>query len=327
MIISRRRFLALFGASSAAIVGCGHNRSVGPGGSRTSGDDDDGTGRGEGGSIGPYAVSNKVVWLQGTTCSGCSVSFLNRVSAEAPETAADVLLDVVLLGYHPTLMAAAGESAVAAAEAIHDEGSYLLVIEGGVPTAFGGNACQAWSIGGKDVTFLELVQHYAERAGAIVCVGTCAAWGGVAAAPPNPAGVQGVKAVTGRTTLNVAGCPPHPDWIVWSLAGVLGGAAVEIDGHGRPRALYRSCLHDACPRNEDNGGTGEASTFGIDRACLEELGCAGPRCYAPCPTSLWNGGASWCVDANAPCIACTEPDFPRVGLMVPGESEGAGDDD
>jgi Ni,Fe-hydrogenase I small subunit len=33
------------------------------------------------------------------------------------------------------------------------------------------------------------------------------------------------------------------------------------------------------------------------------------------------------VDANAPCIACTEPDFPRVGLMVPGESEGAGDDD
>jgi hydrogenase small subunit len=29
-----------------------------------------------------------------------------------------------------------------------------------------------------------------------------------------------------------------------------------------------------------------------------------------CPSTLWNGGVNWCINANAPCIGCTNPDFP-----------------
>jgi hydrogenase small subunit len=54
-----------------------------------------------------------VIWLQGTGCTGCSESFLNRISASGPQTAANVLIDSVNLVYHPNLMAAAGQDAVA----------------------------------------------------------------------------------------------------------------------------------------------------------------------------------------------------------------------
>ena len=51
-----------------------------------------------------------VLWLQGAACSGCSVSFLNRVAPTAPKTAADVLISTINLAYHPTLMSASGET-------------------------------------------------------------------------------------------------------------------------------------------------------------------------------------------------------------------------
>jgi Ni,Fe-hydrogenase I small subunit len=50
----------------------------------------------------------KVIWLQGAGCTGCSESFLNRISTSAPTTAADVLINSINLIYHPTLMALAG---------------------------------------------------------------------------------------------------------------------------------------------------------------------------------------------------------------------------
>ncbi len=86
-----------------------------------------------------------VVWLQGSACTGCSVSFLNRISGTAPATAADVLIQAINLTYHPNLMAQAGESAAALAAAAQARGGYVLAVEGGVPTAFNGATCWAWS--------------------------------------------------------------------------------------------------------------------------------------------------------------------------------------
>src|SRR5512136_1879138 len=65
--------------------------------------------------------SPPVIWLQGSACTGCSVSFLNRISTTAPLTVADLLTNPsatqsINLIYHPNLMALAGESAVAEAE-------------------------------------------------------------------------------------------------------------------------------------------------------------------------------------------------------------------
>ncbi|MHB1457400.1 MAG: hydrogenase small subunit [Armatimonadota bacterium] len=247
-----------------------------------------------------------VIWLQGSACTGCSVSFLNRISTVAPLNSADVLINSINLRYHPNIMALAGDSAVAVAEDAYNKGGYILVVEGGVPTNFGGGACMAWTYNGVDVTFQEAVSTLAAKAAKVICVGTCSAYGGVSAAPPNPTGVKSVKAATGVNTLNIAGCPPHPDWIVWAVVQLLLGKSIPVDSNGRPTALYGTTVHDRCPRKE----TDETSSFGIDNRCLKALGCRGPETRANCPTVLWNGRANWCVDANAPCYGCTEPGFP-----------------
>jgi NiFe hydrogenase small subunit HydA len=203
-------------------------------------------------------------------------------------------------------MSLAGESAVDQLEAAFNAGGYVLAVEGGVPTNFDGSACWAWSIQGKDVTFQEAVVELSSRAAAILCVGTCAAWGGIPAAPPNPTGVKSVKAVTGKTTINIAGCPPHPDWIVWAVAQLLLKKRIALDSNGRPRTLFSRKVHDICPRKE----TDKAKAFGVDNRCLKELGCRGPETKANCPQVLWNGGINWCIDANAPCYGCTNSSFP-----------------
>lgn len=248
-----------------------------------------------------------VIWLQGSSCTGCSISFLNRISATAPTTAADVLINSVNLAYHPNLMALAGQDAVEKAKEAYSIGNYILAVEGGIPTKFSGNACWAWSYNGKDVTFRQAVIDLSARAAGILCIGTCASFGGIPATPPNPTGVKSVKAITGKTTINIAGCPTHPDWIVWTVAQLLLGKTISLDSYGRPKGLFTGVtVHDVCPRRE----TEEAETFGIDHQCVIELGCRGPQTIANCPKILWNGAVNWCIDANAPCLGCTNPTFP-----------------
>jgi hydrogenase small subunit len=249
-----------------------------------------------------------VVWLSGSSCTGCSVSFLNRISTSAPASAADVLINVINLRYHPNLMAAAGQSAAQIAMDVMQSGNYILAVEGGVPTAFGGNACWAWSLNGVDVTFLDAVKMLGANASQIVCIGTCASFGGIPAAPPNPTGVQTVKAVTLRNTVNIPGCPAHPDWMVGAIAGLLTGTLGSLDSYGRPVSIFKRSVHDQCPRK----GT-EAAHYleQADGRCLKEFGCLGPSAPAPCPTTMWNNRANWCVDANAICIGCTAPNFPK----------------
>ena len=155
-------------------------------------------------------------------------------------TAADVLTNSINLIYHPNLMALAGDPAVAEVEKAYMAGGYLLAIEGGVPTKFNGKACWAWSYDDQDVTFQEAVIDLSSRAAGILCIGTCASFGGIAAAPPNPTGVKGVKEVTGKTTINLAGCPTHPNWIAWTVVQLLLGNSIALDSLGRPKTSSRA---------------------------------------------------------------------------------------
>ena len=244
-----------------------------------------------------------VIWLQGSSCTGCSMSFLNRISTSAPTTAANVLVESINLVYHPNLMAVAGQSAADIAKQAYNKGGYILAVEGGVPTAFGGRACGAWSYNGVDVTFLQVVKDLSAKAAAILAIGTCASYGGIPAAGPNPTAIKSVKALTGKTTINIAGCPPHPDWIVYVVAQLLLGKNIPVDSSGRPTALYNQTVHSQCPRNDD------------PEHCLAPKGCRGPGTHANCPTQLWNNRTNWCVNANAPCSSCTEPTFPGASSL------------
>jgi len=252
-----------------------------------------------------------VLWLQGSGCTGCTMSFLNYISPTAPTDAADVLINYINLAYHPNLSPVAGESAVSVVQQIRNAGNYILVVEGGIPTAFNGGACYAWSSQGTDVTFADAVRDLAARAVQILCVGACSAFGGIPAAAPNPTGVVSVRTLTGKATINVAGCPPHPDWIVWTVVQLLLGKAIALDASGRPTSIFGRTVHDQCPREERD----EARTFGVPDLCLKELGCHGPVTRANCPVIQWNNKVNWCIGANALCLGCTQADFPTNPLF------------
>jgi hydrogenase small subunit len=246
-----------------------------------------------------------VIWLQGAACTGCSISFLNRISASAPTCAADVLTKSINLVYHTNLSAVAGESVYQVIEQAYNKGNFILAVEGGVPTAFGGATCWPWSKNDQDMTFLQAVQWLAPKALKILSIGSCAAFGGIPASGGNPTGIKSVSAATGKSTINIAGCPPHPDWIVGTIAQLLAGKTVTVDSYGRPTQYYSKKIHEICPNKEK----GEVKTLGVV-GCYKEIGCRGPKTKASCPTLKWNNGVNWCIGANAPCLGCTEPTFP-----------------
>jgi len=251
-----------------------------------------------------------VIWLNGANCTGCTVSLANRISEDAPVDVADLFLNTVNLAFHPNLMGAAGDLAV---EQIRNAslGAYVLVADGGIPTAFGGYACMVWTEDGREVTALEAVRSLAPGASAILSVGTCSSFGGIPAASPNPTAVLSLSEAAGMPAIRIPGCPPHPDWVVWTLAQLLAGVDLRLDDFGRPAELYGDAVHKKCPRK----GTPPAERFGVDGGCLKELGCQGPKTRADCPVRLWNNKTSWCVQANAVCIGCTEKGFP--GSFLP----------
>jgi hydrogenase small subunit len=271
-----------------------------------------------------------VIWLIGSACTGCSVSFLNRISdvPGQPADVADVVANAINLVFHPTIMGAAGETAVSALKQAQAKGNYILVLEGAVPTAFQGHPCVVWNWKGQDVTFQQAVQELSAKALKIVCVGTCASFGGIPASGSNPTKAMGVGQFTGRATINISGCPANPDWVVWAIVQLLTNTPVTLDEDGRPSALYSTghtgaaeapIIHDKCPRNPNNTGTPEALDFGEDGHCLVGLGCRGPFTKSRCNGS-WNGigghGAGqthpghWCIGVNAPCQGCVEKTFP-----------------
>ncbi|MFH1560860.1 MAG: hydrogenase small subunit [Chloroflexota bacterium] len=260
-----------------------------------------------------------VIWLQAGTCTGCSVSVLNTLSPKIQ----NVLVDQVIPGkhfslrYHATVMAGAGDLAMKAIEdAARVKGGYLLIMEGAVATRDGGVYCEIGEKDGEGITALEHLEKLGRDAMAVVALGTCATNGGIPAAEPNPTGCKGVRDIFAdkgidTPVINLPGCPPHPDWVIGTVATVLIGGlgAVEMDAEGRPLAFYENLIHDLCPRRSFYD-TGQFAKKFSDPYCLFPLGCKGPVSYADCPTRLWNSGTSWCIGASHPCIGCVHPGFP-----------------
>lgn len=261
-------------------------------------------------ALGGAAAGNPpVIWIQGASCTGCSVSLLNTAHPSIKE----VLLDIISLRYHPNVMAAAGELAIDAMHKTAEEfkGEFFLVVEGAVPTAADGKFCTVGETAdGKAVTFADLVKDLGSKAKAILSVGTCSSYGGAPAAKPNPTGCISVKEhMPEATVINIPGCPPHPDWIVGTIAHVLLFGIPELDKDGRPTMFFGKVIHDNCPRRQyfDNGKF--AKNFS-DEGCLLEIGCKGPVTHSDCFSRQWNGGVNWCIKAGSPCFGCVEKDYP-----------------
>jgi hydrogenase small subunit len=170
--------------------------------------------------------------------------------------------------------------------------------------------------GGEEVPLSKKAANLARSAMAVVAMGTCSSYGGIPSGEPNPTGAISIGELLRREGIDtpvvcIPGCPPHPDWMVGSLATVMryGLDAVEVDEIGRPKLFFGSSIHENCPRRADFDAGKFAKAFG-EPGCLYEIGCKGPVTFADCPKRMFNSGTNWCIGAGSPCHGCVEPDFP-----------------
>lgn len=247
-----------------------------------------------------------VIWLHFQECTGCTESLLR---ASHPEIA-EVILETISLDYHETLFAAAGHQAEAALAASMKEnaGKYILIVEGAIPMKDGGIYCK---IAGR--TAKDMLTDVASKAAAVIALGSCASFGGLPAADPNPTGATGAPmALPGKTVVTLPGCPANP----YNLLGVVlqyltYGTLPALDGLGRPTFAYARTIHEDCPRRAHFDAGRYAEKFGDaghrQGFCLYKLGCKGPATYANCSLKHFcDVDNAWPIGVGHPCAGCTE---------------------
>lgn len=249
-----------------------------------------------------------VIWLHFQECTGCTESLLRSSHPDI----ARLILDIISLDYHETVMAAAGHQAEDALNASvkKNAGKFILIVEGGIPTKDDGIYCQ---IAGK--TAVDILAEIAPQAAAVIAIGSCAAFGGIQAARPNPTGAVGVMdLVKGKPIVNIPGCPPNPVNLAGTLLHYLTFQKLpRLDQQLRPIFAYGRKIHDHCERRPHFDEGRFVEQFGDESHklgyCLYKVGCKGPETYANCPTARFNDVGVWPVSVGHGCIGCTMPDF------------------
>ena len=250
-----------------------------------------------------------LVWLEFQDCAGNTESFLR---ASRP-TVAEIVLDTLSVDYHETIMAAAGHQAeqALAKTVAEKKNAYIAVVEGSIPTGANGAFC---TIGGRAA--VDIAREVCGGAAATIAIGTCAAFGGLPAASPNPTGALGVAdAVPGvKNLINLSACPANVENLTALIVYYLTFKSFPpLDRYRRPLFAYGKSIHDNCERRahfdagqyvEEWGDEGHRTGY-----CLYKMGCKGPVTYQNCPNIRWNGGTNWPIGCGHPCIGCAEPDF------------------
>lgn len=265
-----------------------------------------------------------VIWHSFQQCTGCSESILRSFSPSIE----NLILDVISLDYHDTLQVASGYQAEAARAASMQAayGSYVLIVDGSIPSG----ATEFWSASAGNSN-LAALNEAVSGAALVIALGTCAAYGGIPAAYPNPSHAAGYKDLVDQGLVhgnggalppyvNVSGCPPMAEVITGTIAYYLAHQALPpLDALGRPSVFYGHTVHDSCPRLEHFHNHQFAASHGDAGAkqgyCLLNLGCRGPETFNACTALGWNREPGSTAHQFSPthsghgCIGCSEPHF------------------
>ncbi len=249
-----------------------------------------------------------LIWLGTNTCDGHIISNMNSLHP----TFRKLIENEFTMLYESFVMAAEGERASALWYLPEiNQGKFGLVVEGTVPTAYGGRTSLLGKVKEKDITTMQAVKRLGSLARWVVAAGSCASFGGPFAAWPNPSGSLPVYRVLNRPVINVPGCPTNPRWLISTLLQLKAKGSVKVDGLSRPLFLYDRTVHSLCERLPLYNKGRFAREPGDDEGCMYLQGCKGPVTRADCPEKRWiEEGSSWPVGANTPCIGCTTPEFP-----------------
>ncbi|MGR8930538.1 MAG: NADH-quinone oxidoreductase subunit B family protein [Gammaproteobacteria bacterium] len=266
-------------------------------------------------------MSKTLFWLQTGACGGDSLAILSATSPSIEQLLSDHNIDLL---WHPSLSHASMSQHDRVFERIVSGRQTLdiLCVEGSIVTAPRGTGLYD-SYRGR--ARMAMARELAEQAGVVVAMGTCAAFGGVHAAAPNPSDCIGLQfhrdepggllpaewhSRRGLPVVNLSGCPAHPHTMTQTLAWLAKDLPLPLDDLNRPRAFFNTLVHQGCTRNEYHEYDIEDSEPG-GRACMFfNLGCQGPMTQSVCNSDLWNGTSSK-TRAGVPCFGCTAPNFPR----------------
>ena len=219
-----------------------------------------------------------VIWLHFQECTGCTETLLRGSHPDL----ARLILDIISLDYHETVMAAAGHQAE---QNLQDtirkmpENSFLWSRAAYRPTRMASTARSParppWTSWLKS----------APKAAAIIAIGTCATFGGVQAATPNPTGAVGVdELVSDKPIVNISGCPPNPITFLGTILHYLTFNRLPVlDGLNRPLFAYGRRIHDHCERRAHFDEGRFVEQFGDEfhklGYCLYKVGCKGPETF------------------------------------------------
>lgn len=247
-----------------------------------------------------------VIWLHFQECTGCTESLLRSTHPGLGH----LILDLISLDYHETLSVGAGHQAEQMLKDTmkNEAGKYVCVVEGAIPMKDGGIYCQ---IGGKNA--VDMLKEVADKAAAVIAIGSCASFGGIPSAEPNPTEATGAPMVLkGKTVVTIPGCPANPyNLLSTVLQFATFGTLPALDAKGRPMFAYARTIHEDCPRRAHFDAGRFAEQFGDDGHrngyCLYKLGCKGPETHANCSyMHFCEVPGAWPIGVGHPCVGCTE---------------------
>lgn len=264
-----------------------------------------------------------MLWLQAGSCGGCTMSMLEE---GAEGVVASLRNAGIRLLWHPALSEESGRDVTDILEDIVSErvGLDLFCLEGSILR--GPNGTGLFNrFAGTGKTMMDWVKAIAPKAQMTIGVGSCAAFGGIPAGQPDPTEACGLqydgharggvlgsdyRSRAGLPVINIAGCAPHPGWIMETILSLALGDLddSDLDDFSRPKFYSKTLAHHGCNRNEYYEYKASARKLS-DLGCLmEHLGCKATQTVGDCNQRSWNGSGS-CTTGGYSCIGCTSPGF------------------
>jgi len=205
-----------------------------------------------------------LLWMECGACSGESMAILG---AEGPgkeegHNLADFLRSQrVELLWHPSFSLESPKQVEGLIGRIlaGEQELTLLCVEGSILHGPDGTGMFD-TFGGKPKR--DIIAALGEKADYVLAMGTCAAFGGIPAAPPNPTEASGLqfrndrpgglfgpewRSRAGYPVLNLAGCPVDAATMINTMEWILGGIPLELDAYNRPSTVG-PCLSNALKR-------------------------------------------------------------------------------
>ena len=169
-----------------------------------------------------------VIWIGAQECTGCTESLLRATHP----TVENLVLETISLEYHEVLSAAFGHQVE---ENKHNalekyKGQYVLVVDGSIPLKDNGIYCM---VAGEPI--VDHIRKAAEGAAAIIAIGSCSAWGGVAAAGLTQLARQSARSSARQNCNQHSCCPPNPHNFLATVAHIITyGKPPKLDDKNRP---------------------------------------------------------------------------------------------